>query len=62
MSMEIYLLTDEAVLTAQAWQAAVDALEFDIRFVDEQSLQANEVRLRAECKASLFWWSWSVPA
>ncbi len=50
MSMEIYLLTDEAVPTTQAWQAAVDALAFDIRFVDEQSLQANEVRLRAECK------------
>lgn len=50
MSMEIYLLTDEAVLTTQAWQVAVDALEFDIRFVDEQSLQTNEIRLRAECK------------
>lgn len=26
MSMEIYLLTDEAVLTTQAWQEALDAL------------------------------------
>jgi hypothetical protein len=50
MSMEIYLLTDAAVLTTQAWQAAIDALEFDIRFVDEESLQADEVRLRVECK------------
>jgi hypothetical protein len=50
MSMEIYLLTDEAVPTTQAWQISVDALSFDVRFVDEQSLHADEVRLRAECK------------
>lgn len=50
MSMEIYLLTDEEVPTTQAWQKAIDALEFDVRFVDEQSLHADEVRLRAACK------------
>lgn len=50
MSMEIYLLTDEAVPTTQAWQVGVDALAFDVRFVDKQSLQAGEVRLRAACK------------
>ena len=51
MSMEIYLLTDTVVLTTVAWQKAIDALGFDVRFVDEQSLQADETRLRAECKA-----------
>lgn len=50
MSMEIYLLTDAAVPTTQAWQRAIAALGFDIRFVDEVSLEADEVRLRAECK------------
>lgn len=50
MSMEIYLLTDAAVPTTQAWQKAIDALGFDIRFVDEVSLEADEIRLRAECK------------
>lgn len=50
MSMEIYLLTDEAVPTTQAWQKAIDALGFDVRFVDEQTLQTDEVRLQAECK------------
>lgn len=50
MSMEIYLLTDEAVPTTQAWQKGIDALRFDVRFVDDQALQANEVRLRVVCK------------
>lgn len=50
MSMEIYLLTNEAVPTTQAWQKGIDALGFGVRFVDEQSLQVNEIRLRAECK------------
>lgn len=50
MSMEIYLLTNEAVPTTQAWQEAIDALGFDVRFVDTQSLQGNEIRLRAECQ------------
>lgn len=49
MSMEIYLLTNEAVPTTQAWQKAIDALGFGVRFVDAQSLQGNEIRLRAEC-------------
>lgn len=50
MSMEIYLLTNEAVPSTQAWQKAIDALGFDVRFLDEQSLRTNEIRLRAECK------------
>lgn len=50
MSMEIYLLTDEAVPTTQAWQVGLDALAFDVRFVDEKSLTADEVRLRAACR------------
>lgn len=50
MSMEIYLLTDAVVPTTRAWQQAVDALGFVVRFVDEQSLQADEIRLRAECR------------
>jgi hypothetical protein len=50
MSMEIYLLTDATVPTTQAWQSAIDALGFDVRFVDEVSLEADEIRLRAECK------------
>ena len=50
MSMEIYLLTDEEVPTIQAWQKAIDALGFDVRFVDKQPLQTDEIRLRAECK------------
>ena len=50
MSMEIYLLTDAVVPTTQAWQEAIDALGFDIRFVDERSLQTDGIRLRAECK------------
>jgi hypothetical protein len=48
--MEIYLLTDEAVSSTQAWQRAIDALGFDTRFVGEQSLQADEIRLRVDCK------------
>lgn len=50
MSMEIYLLTDEAVPSTQAWQAAIDALGFDVRFVDERPLQTKDIRLRVECK------------
>lgn len=50
MSMEIYLLTDAAVPTTQAWQEAIDALGFDVRFVDEQPLQATEIRLRVACQ------------
>lgn len=50
MSMEIYLLTDEAVPTTQAWQDAIDALGFDVRFVDQQPLQATEIRLRVACQ------------
>lgn len=48
MSMEIYLLTDEAVPTTQAWQKAVDALGFGVRFLNEQSLQAKETLLPVE--------------
>lgn len=48
--MEIYLLTHEAVRTTQAWQKGIDALGFGVRFMDEQSLQVDEIRLRAECK------------
>lgn len=48
--MEIYLLTDAAVPTTQAWQDAIDALGFDVRFVDQQPLQATEIRLRVACQ------------
>lgn len=48
MSMEMSLLTNEAVPTTQAWQKAIDALGFDVRFLKEQSLQAKETPLPAE--------------
>lgn len=48
MSMEIYLLTDATVPTTHAWQSAIDALGFDVRLLDDKSLQTKEVRLRAE--------------
>lgn len=48
--MEIYLLANDILPSTQAWQDAVDALGFDVRFVDEQPLQTDEMRLRAECK------------
>jgi hypothetical protein len=48
MSMEIYLLTNEAVPTTQAWQKAIEALGFDVRFLKEQSLRAKETPLPAE--------------
>lgn len=48
MSMEIYLLSDQEVASTQAWQKAVDALGFDVRFLDDKRLQEKEVRLRAE--------------
>lgn len=48
MSMEIYLLSDQDVPSTQAWQAAVDALGFDVRFLDDMPLQIEEVQLRAD--------------
>jgi len=49
MSMEIYLLTNEATPSLQAWQDAVDALKFEVRFVDQQELPTKEIRMKAEC-------------
>lgn len=48
MSMEIYLLSDQDVPSTQAWQKAIDALGFDVRFLDDEPLQTKEVRLRTE--------------
>lgn len=48
--MEIYLLTNATVPTTQAWQEAIDALGFDVRFVDERSLQTKKIQMRVECK------------
>lgn len=53
MSMEIYLLTDAAVPTTQAWQKAIDALGFDIRFVDEVSWKRTKSGCARNAKASL---------
>lgn len=49
MSMEIYFLSDREVSSTRAWQQAIDALGFDVRFPDDKPLQINDVRLRAEC-------------
>ena len=51
--MEIYLLTDTAVPTTEAWQAAVDALGFDVRFLNERPLPTGGVRLQTKCKSKL---------
>jgi len=48
MSMEIYLLSDQEMPSTQAWQKAVDALGFDVRFLDDKPLQTKEARLRVE--------------
>jgi len=50
MSMEIYLLANETVPSLRAWQDAVDALNFDVRFVDQQELPTKETRIKAECQ------------
>ncbi len=50
MSMEIYLLTNETIPSLQAWQAAVDALNFEVRFVDQKELPTKEIRIKAECQ------------
>lgn len=49
MSMEIYLLTNETIPSLEAWQGAVDALKFEVRFVDQQELPTKEIRIKAEC-------------
>lgn len=51
MSMEIYLLTNERINSTKAWQDATDALGFDVRFLDNQPLQAKTTRIRAECRS-----------
>jgi hypothetical protein len=50
MSMEIYLLTNETIPSLQTWQDAVDALNFEVRFVDQQELPTKEIRIKAECQ------------
>jgi hypothetical protein len=50
MSMEIYLLTNETIPSFQAWQDAVDALKFEVVFVDQQELPRKEIRIKAECQ------------
>jgi hypothetical protein len=50
MSMEIYLLTNETIPSLQAWQSIVDALKFDVRFVDQRELPTKEIRIKAECQ------------
>lgn len=50
MSMEIYLLTNETIPSLQGWQDAVDALKFDVVFVDQQELPTKEIRIQAECQ------------
>jgi hypothetical protein len=50
MSMEIYLLTNETIPSLQAWQDAVDALKFEVRFMGQQELPTKEIRIKAECQ------------
>lgn len=50
MSMEIYLLTNETMPSLQVWQAAVNALNFEVRFVGQQELPTKEIRIKAECQ------------
>jgi len=49
MSMEIYLLTNEAISSLRAWQDAIDALKFDVRLIDQHELPTKEIRIKAEC-------------
>lgn len=48
MSMEIYLLSDQDVPSTQVWQKGIDALGFDVRFLDDKPLQAGDMRLGGE--------------
>ncbi len=48
MSMEIFLLTSDIVPTTQTWQKGIDALGFDVRFLNEQPLQAKDARISAD--------------
>jgi hypothetical protein len=48
--MEIYLLTNETLPSLRAWQDAVDALKFDVRFMDQHELLTKEIRIKAECQ------------
>lgn len=50
MSMEIYLLTNETMPSLQVWQAAVNALNFEVRFVGQKELPTKEIRIKAECQ------------
>ncbi|CAN5163758.1 hypothetical protein BH10PSE10_BH10PSE10_21920 [soil metagenome] len=50
MSMEIYLLTADDAPSMQKWQSAIDALAFDVRFVDQQKLSTKEIRFKTECE------------
>lgn len=49
MSMEIYLLTAGGTPSMQEWQRAIDALAFDVRFVDKEELP-QETRYKTECQ------------
>lgn len=51
MSMEIYLLTNEMVPSLRAWQDAAVALDFDIRFVGQEKLAAQQTKINAECRS-----------
>lgn len=48
MSMEIYLLTNDDVPSMEEWQKAIDALAFDVRFLDKREFP-NETRFKMEC-------------
>jgi hypothetical protein len=49
MSMEIYLLTNVDAPSMQEWQRAIDALAFDVRFLDKREFP-NETRFKTECQ------------
>jgi hypothetical protein len=49
MSMEIYLLTDDDAPSMEEWQKAIDALAFDVRFLDKQEFP-KETRYKTECE------------
>ncbi len=48
MGMEIYLLTNDAP-PIQEWQGAIDALAFDVRFLDKREFP-HETRFKTECQ------------